>query len=127
MEALRMLFGKKHREAKVKAFCTVVYPVISDCATVWIPWQKASVDRLNRIPREFVVEIVLQDLSAEDFCSRTKILPVEKLKERSRLVLLYKKAKNIYPGFSQVLKRCIPFHPQPSINLLSPSAIAVRL
>ena len=53
--AIRMLFGRKHREAKIRLFKAIVQPVLSYCAAVWIPWQKTALDRLDNIRKEFSV------------------------------------------------------------------------
>ena len=104
MGALRLLFGRKHVEAKVKAFRSVVYPVMAYCGAVWIPWQKTFLARLSEIQREFATEVGLQDLTEADFMKRTKIMPMERLQQQRRLILMYKISRGIYPGSDAILQ-----------------------
>lgn len=99
-----MLFGRKHRDAKIKIFKAIVQPVFSYCAAVWMPWQKTSLDRLEKIRYEFATEIGLQDLSPDEWTRKTNILPIVKLKEQRRLMLLYRIARRMCPGFEDLLK-----------------------
>ena len=102
--AIRMLFGRKHRDAKIRIFKAIVQPVFSYCAAVWIPWQKTALDRLEKIRREFAVEVGLQDLSADEWTRKTNILPVAKLKEQRRLMLMFRIARNMCPGSNELLE-----------------------
>ena len=89
-----MLFGRKHREAKIKIFKAIVQPVFSYCAAVWIPWQKTALDRLEKIRKEFAVEIGMQDLAPDEWMRKTNILPILKLKV----------AKKMCPGSDEFLE-----------------------
>ena len=66
---------------------------------------EVNIARLQKLLKEFAIDIGYQDLSFEDFHRKTRIMPIEELREKSRLMLLYKFAKKIYPGSEEFLQR----------------------
>ena len=104
MGALRLLFGRKHKEAKIKAFKAIVQPVIGYCAALWIPWQSTHLKRLEKLHKELASDVGWEALSSGDWLSRTKLLPADRLKEQRWLLLLYKIAKRKCPGFDELLQ-----------------------
>ena len=63
-----------------------------------------ALDRVEKIRREFAAEIGLQDLAPDEWIRRTNILPVHKVKEQRRLMLLYRISRKLCPGFDDLLQ-----------------------
>ena len=103
--ALRFLFGHRHQMAKLRAYKAVVLPVMTYCASVWLPWQKTFSDKLRKVTREFEHDLGIYDRSEEDRFAFHRILSPEKLREHRRLLLMYKIIKGIYPGKESIVER----------------------